>query len=693
ALTWPMADAHLFLQNLALVLCVAAFTTVLFRTLRQPVIFGYLLAGLIIGPYVPIPLAADRELVPVLAETGVILLMFALGLEFSLRKMLRMGPTAGLIAVIQCSVMLFIGFAVGRAFGWTVLESVYLGAIIAIPSTTIVVKAFAEAKITGRLADVVFSVLIFEDLLAILLLAVLTTFSTSGGVSAAELARTGLRLGAFLLAFIAVGLLAVPRLVRYTLSLNRAETTLVTAVGICFASALLALAFGYSVALGAFIGGALVAESGQAHRIIHLVAPVRDLFAAIFFVAVGMLIDPVLVAAHWQEVLVLSGVVIIGTVASVSFGAFLAGHGTRTAVQAGMSLAQIGEFSFIIASVGLATGATRPFLYPVAIAISAITTLTTPWLIRAAAPAASWVDRKLPRPLQTFAALYETWLHRLQHRPRQQRSPIRRLVGLLLLDVALVAMVVIGSAVEIGSASDVLVRSFGWSPRVARWGVIAGAAVLVLPLVFGYFRTARRLGRVWAADVVPEAGAGKVDFGAAPRHALAVTLQLAIVVVAGIPLVAITAPFLPPLRGPLVFAALLLLLAIAWWRSTTDLRGHAQAGAEVLVSALGRQMATEEATHQTPLPATELTDVRQLLPGLGEPVAIAVQQTDHAVGRTLAALDLRSRTGAVVLAITRAGQPILLPTGHETIQAGDRLAVAGTRKAVHAAAQLLATGA
>ncbi len=327
-----------------------------------------------------------------------------------------------------------------------------------------------------------------------------------------------------------------------------------------------------------------------------------------------------------------------------------------------------------------------------AIAVSAITTLTTPWLIRAAAPAASWVDRKLPRPLQTFATLYETWLHRLQHRPKGTRSPIRQLAGLLLLDVALMAAIVIVTALEIGPASEMLTQRFGWSQRVARWGVIAGAALVVLPLVFGYFRTARRLGRVWAADVVPEAATGKVDFGAAPRRALAVTLQLAIVVAAGIPLVAITAPFLPPLRGPLVFAGLLLLLAIAWWRSTTDLRGHAQAGAEVLVSALSRQMATEEATHQTPLPTTELTDVRLLLPGLGEPVAIAVQETDHAVGRTLAALDLRSRTGAVVLAITRGGKPILLPTGHETIQAGDRLAVAGTRKAVHAAAQLLATG-
>ena len=256
-----MADAHHFLENLALVLCVAALTTVLFRRLRQPVIFGYLLAGLIIGPHIPIPLVADRDLVPVLAETGVVLLMFALGLEFSLRKMLRVGPTAGLIAVIQCSAMLMFGYIVGQAFGWTVLESVYLGAIIAISSTTIIIKAFAEEKITGRVTDVVFGILIIEDLIAIVLLAVLTTLSTGGVISAASLAQTGFRLGAFLVGFIAIGLLTVPRLVRYTLRLGSAETTVVTCIGICFAAALLALAFGYSVALGAFIGGALVAES------------------------------------------------------------------------------------------------------------------------------------------------------------------------------------------------------------------------------------------------------------------------------------------------------------------------------------------------------------------------------------------------------------------------------------------------
>ena len=688
-----MPKPYQFLTNLALVLCVAAVTTVLFQRLRQPVVFGYLLAGMIIGPHIPIPLVADEGLVHTLAELGVILLMFALGLEFSLRKLFRVGPTAGLIAVLQSSAMVFFGYGLGQAFGWTALESVYAGAVIAISSTTIIVKAFGEQKIAGRVTEIVFGVLIIEDLIAILLLVILTTISAGGGVTAEALVRTGMRLAAFLVGLLAVGLLVVPRLVRATVRLGSAETTLLTSVGICFATALLALTFGYSVALGAFIGGSLVAESGQATKIEHLVAPVRDMFAAVFFVAVGMLIDPVLIAEHWVPVLILTGVVIVGKVVAVSVGAFLVGYGTRTSVQTGMSLAQIGEFSFIIAGIGLSTGATRPFLYPVAVAVSAITTLTTPWLIRAAGPVASYVDRKLPKPLQTFATLYETWLDRLRRRPvAGTRSRVRRLVGLLLLDVILLTAIVVGVALELDAATAFVETALGWGVAGARWAVVLGGAALSLPLVFGFFRTARGLGQALALEVLPAAAPGKIDMGAAPRRALMVTMQLAIVVVAGILLLALTQPFLPPLRGPAVFVAVIGILAIAWWRSATDLRGHARAGAELIVAALARQMAPSEqegpgesSAHEPPA----LEDVHQLLPGLGEPVALRIEAADHAAGRTLAALDLRSRTGAVVLAITRGGDRILLPTGHETLRAGDVLAVAGTPDAVEAARSVL----
>ena len=688
-----MPDSHDFVANLALVLCVAAGTTLLCQRLRQPVVFGYLLAGMIVGPHLPIPLVADEAMVHALAELGVTLLMFGLGLEFSLRRLFQVGPTAGLIAVSQSGAMVFLGYVIGQAFGWTTLESVYAGALIAISSTTIIVKAFAEQKVTGRFTEVVFGVLIIEDLLAIFLLAILTAASGGEGVATGVLlAKAGL-LAAFLGGYVVVGLLVVPRLVRFAARLGSAETTLVTAIGICFGGAVLAHSFGYSVALGAFIAGSLVAESGEAGTIEHLVAPVRDMFGAIFFVAVGMLIDPRLVAEHWVAVLVLAVVVIVGKVVAVSVSTFLTGYGTRTAVQTGMSLAQIGEFSFIIAGVGLSTGATRAFLYPVAVAVSALTTLTTPWLIRSAGPVASYVDRSLPRPLQTFATLYETWLARLRERRGGKRSRVRRLAWLLVVDTALIAGVAIGVTAGLDPAADWVARSLGAAPDAARRVVLIGGAVLLLPLLYGLLRTVRALVATLALEVVPAVPAGRVDPGAAPRRALIVAMELTILCVLGIPLLAITQPFLPPFRGPVIFGLVLAFLAVALWRSATDLQAHARAGAEVIASLLARQMASDRPASGPPTgqaPAA-IPDIGTVLPGLGEPVMLRLEAGDPGVGKTLARLDVRGLTGAAVLALDRSGEQVLLPTGQERLQSGDVLALAGAPEAVDAATTLLKT--
>ncbi|HTC25006.1 MAG TPA: cation:proton antiporter [Gemmatimonadales bacterium] len=702
-----MPDAHDFVANLALVLCVAAATTLVCQRLRQPVVFGYLLAGMIVGPHLPIPLVADEAMVQALSELGVILLMFALGLEFSLRKFFRVGPTAGLIAVSQSGAMVFLGYVLGRAFGWTALESVYAGAVIAISSTTIIVKAFAEQKVTGRFTEIVFGVLIIEDLVAIFLLAILTAVSAGGGVGAGVLLKQAGLLAAFLVGFVVVGLLLIPRVVRFAARLGSPETTLVTAVGVCFGGAVLAHTFGYSVALGAFIAGSLVAESGEATTIEHLVAPVRDVFGAIFFVAVGMLIDPRLVAEHWVAVLVLSLVVIAGKVVAVSVSTFLTGFGTRTAVQTGMSLAQIGEFSFIIAGVGLTSGATRDFLYPVAVAVSAITTLTTPWLIRAAGPVASYVDRRLPHPLQNFAVLYETWLARLRETRAGKRSRVRRLVWLLLLDAGLVAALAIGATAGLDVAAGWASETFGLGRDAARQSVLIAAAVLLVPLLYGLIQTVRALVTALAVEVLPPAAAGQVDTGAAPRRALVVAMELAVLCALGIPLLAVTEPFLPPLRGPLLFGVILVFLAVALWRSATDLEAHTRAGAELIAAALARQMAPDPPTSDAAIPDVTTADARTseseaapvpmpevgaLLPGLGEPVVLRLNRTDWGVGKTLAELDVRSLTGAAILAVDRDGRQVLLPHGQERLQAGDALGLAGTPEAIAAATALLQRG-
>lgn len=682
-----MHGAHDLIKALAMVLCVAAVTSVIFQRLRQPVVLGYIIAGLIIGPHVPIPLIADAAIVQTLSELGVILLMFSLGLEFSLRKLLQVGLTAALTAIIQCSLMIWLGFIVGRALGWTATESIFTGAIIAISSTTIIAKAFDEQGIQGKLREIVVGVLIVEDLIAILLMATLTAIATGAGLSAGQLTLTIGRLAAFLVGLVVVGLLVVPRGVRAVQRLKRPETTLVASIGLCFAVALLAQEFGYSVALGAFLAGSLVAESGEEKAIEHLVQPVRDMFAAIFFVSVGMIIDPGLIAQHWVAVVVLTGVVILGKLVGVSLGVFLTGNGTRTAIQSGLSLAQIGEFSFIIAGLGLSLNATGQFLYPVAVAVSAITTLTTPFLIRAAGPVANLVDRKLPKPLQTFAALYGSWVENLRAaRPRQTAGArIRRMVRLLLLDATLLAIIVIGTSLYLGRLTAAIESRVGLEEAMARPLVIGLAAALAAPFCVGVIRLARNLGLLLAEAALPPKAQGKLDLAAAPRRALVVTLQLTIFLLVGAPLVALTQPFLPGFLGAAVLLLLLVVLGVGFWRSATNLQGHVRAGSQVIIEALAAQSHVRSAgTH-----SDNLEKLHPVLPGLGEPTSIQLEGTSPAVGRTLAELNLRGMTGATVLAIRRGEAGVVIPTAREQLQAGDVLALAGTHDAIDAARAVL----
>jgi CPA2 family monovalent cation:H+ antiporter-2 len=679
-----MHDAAEFLRTLTIVLATAAVTTVVFQRLRQPVVLGYIIAGLIIGPHVPIPLVADVEVVETLSELGVILLMFSLGLEFSLAKLVRVGPTAGVTAVIQSAIMAWLGFMVGRAFGWSVLESVFAGAVIAISSTTIIAKVFEEQRIRGRMREQVVGILLIEDLIAILLMAGLTAVASGVGLSAGAFARTVGVLLAFLLAMLVLGMLIVPRFVRFVLRFRRPETTLVASIGICFAMAYTAHEAGYSVALGAFMAGTLVSESGYGDEIEHLIVPVRDMFLAIFFVSVGILIDPALVLEYWPAVLVFTAVVILGKIGGVAFGSFLTGSGVRTSVQAGMSLAQIGEFSFIIAGLGVSLGAAREFLFPVAVAVSAITTLSTPWLIRAADPVSEYVDRKLPRPLQTLSALYGAWLERLRAGEATLSGKIRHKVSLLALDAGLLAGLIIAVSVWLDEAAALLERAVGLGGDVARVLVVAVGAALSLPLVAGIGGICRRLGMTLAAAALPDAE-GKADLDAAPRRALVLVLELGLALLVGVVVLAVTQPFLPSYAGPIVLGALLIGFGIAIWRSAADLQGQVRAGAQVVAEALAAHARGGEDAR----PDWQIQEIPRLLKGLGAPLAVELRDTCPAVGRTLAQLNLRGRTGATVLAILRAGERVLIPAAGELLQRGDVLALAGTEEALEAAREIL----
>jgi CPA2 family monovalent cation:H+ antiporter-2 len=682
-----------FLTTFALILCAAAITTVVFHRLKQPVILGYLLAGLLVGPHIMTVMTADHATTETLAEIGVILLLFAIGLEFSVRRLLRVGGSVAITAVIDVSLMAWLGIGVARLLGWTFREALFTGAMITASSTTIIAKTFEERHVDRKLRDQVMGVLVVEDLVAVLFLAGLG--SLTGTAAAPSMLVTVLRLFTLLFIWVTIGLVVVPRLIRRIVKTVRAETIVITSIGLCFAFALLARALGYSVALGGFIAGSLIAESGKGPQVAELVKPVRDVFAAVFFVAVGMLIDPTLIAQHWAVVVLLTVVVIVGKVVSVSLGAFLAGRGTQAAVRTGLSMAQIGEFSFIIVSLGVATGAVREFLFPVAVAVSAITTLATPWLIGSSDRITSWVDRKLPRPLQTYATLYASWLDQLRRAPvrRTRGALLRGLIRWLVLDVVLTATVVIAAFLLYPALARVAAGRV--EPQVTAIILAVAALAVATPFGMGIGQTARAIAMILARTALPSTGA--VDRADAPRRALVVTLEIAILLLTALPVLAITQPFVPPFRGALLLGAGLALLAITAWRSARNLEGHIRAGAELLVDAVRSALPPEHGTAEMMVPTLEgaadrFTTATHMLPGLGVPTPFRVAAQHYASGRTLAELGVRGRTGASILGVTRGVIAIPAPSKTERLEAGDLLVLVGTQEAVDAAMELLRTG-
>lgn len=683
-------DPHDFLRTLAIVLMVAAGTSVLFQRFRLPVVFGYLAAGMIVGPYTDIPLVADRAIVQSLSELGVILLMFSIGLEFRLRRVGQVATTAGIAALLETGLMFGMGALLADLLGWTPFERVVAGAMVAISSTTIIARTFADLKVTGRVADLVFGVLIIEDLIAIVLLATLGALASGGGLGVEAVGLTLVRLGSFLVGLLAAGLFLVPRFMRAVIRLGRGETTLVAAMGLAFGAALLALGFGYSVALGAFVAGSLVAESGEADKVAHLVNPVRDVFAAIFFVSVGMLLDPSVMRAHLGTILLFTLLVVVGKTFSASVGAFLSGAGLRPSVQAGLSLAQIGEFSFLIATLGVAAGA-RSEIFSIAVAVSAITTLLTPTLVQRAGGLAALVDRKLPHRFQTFAALYGSWIARLRAATPRELPRRRRLVRRLALDSALLGVIVIAAFAERGRFATLLHSWIDFDPARGEMLVLIGAAVLALPVVVAVFLTARHLAGELALQALP-LPEKRLDTARAPRRALTATFHVGLTSLALVVPLLLLQPMLPRYSAPALVVGFFLLLIGAVWQATRDLEGHARAGAEVIATALVQELNRNVEDH-------DLTRTMErmviMLPGLGEPVLMTVAPGSKSDGRTLGEIDLRGVTGATVIAITKDAEGArrsIVPTAAERLDAGDLVAVAGSPDALALAREMIEFG-
>lgn len=647
-----------------MVMLVAGCVTVLFRWLHQPVVLGYITAGLIIGPHLlPRPLITSEESIHTLAELGVIFLLFALGLEFNFRKIRRIGITAFIVAPLETALMFFLGYQIGQWFGWSAMDRVYLGGIMMISSTTIIAKTLADMKKSGEeFAGVIFGILIAEDIIAILLIASLTGAGAGESFNWLETLEIILRLGIFLVVTVVVGLLVVPRLLRMVARFKNDETLLIATLGLLFAMALLALELKFSVALGAFVIGAVIAESDEIHKIERLTAPLRDMFSAVFFVAIGLLIQPRLLHEHLGPILAITLAVIVGKIAVCSFGCFVAGYDRRVSLQAGLGLSQIGEFSFIIASLGVTLGVTSHFLYPIAVAVSALTSLLTPYLIRHSDRLLQWSERLAPRSLISYQDDYTAWvrafrLHRGANLPRQL---VRKALFQILINAALIAGLFL-------AAIYVSRQDFPWLNRVPeRFGgkqaLLWTLAMLgSLPLIIATLRKIQALSMMISELTVKGGGARQK---AAMRTIVSNTLLFAGIVGLGL-LVLLLSSALLPARELLIVMGL-LAAGVAVLLKTFFVRLYSRA-----------QVAIRETLSREP-PAAE--SAQRHVPGLPENVelmSVFLNQQSPVIGKTIQDTALRKLTGASIVAVKRAGNSIVNPVPSLELKAGDELLLVG----------------
>lgn len=386
------------ISDLALILGTAGLVTLIFKKLNQPIVLGYLVAGFLVGPKTSIfPTVVSGESINLWAEIGVIFLLFALGLEFSFKRLFRVGGTASFTAILEISLMIVFGYVTGRLLGWSTMDSLFLGGILSISSTSIIIRTVEELGFKNlKFVGMVFGVLVIEDLVAVLLMVLLTTVALTRNFAGGEMLSAIVKLSFFLSIWFVAGIFMLPSLLKRTQKLLTEETVLVVAVGLCLLMVVFATTVGFSSALGAFIMGSILAETIEGERIHHLVAPIKNLFSAVFFISVGMLIDPHIIALHWREVLILSAVVIVGKTFSVTLGSVLSGQTLKSSVQSGMALAQIGEFSFIIATLGLNLKVISEKMYPMAVAVSVVTAFATPYMLRSSEKVYALIEKILP---------------------------------------------------------------------------------------------------------------------------------------------------------------------------------------------------------------------------------------------------------------------------------------------------------
>lgn len=662
-----------FLSDIAVVLGVAAVTSFIAKKIKLPSILGYLFAGFLIGPYIPIPLFAELERVETMSEFGVILVMFAVGLEFRLKRLFQVLPNAGFSAFIEMSTMFLIGTMVADVMGWTTTQGIFLGSALSISSTMLVSKVFEEYPPLIEVRRQVFGILIIQDIAAIIILALLGTLAAGYGTESPKPMEVLTQLVGFLIAICVVGLFFIPKFVRTVSKLKNQEALIVVSMGICFGLALLVENLGYSVALGAFLAGMLVSESGLGHKIEHLISPIKDMFAAIFFVSVGMQVNPEVAVQFVGPILLISFLVVFFQFITVSFSGVLSGVGLSHSIHSGLALGQIGEFAFIIAAIGAKAGLVQDYFQSIVVSVAIVTALTTPLIWKVRDQVLSNVDSVLPKKLDVLISLYEAWFKKLKKEAFRDVNLPRKILFAVFVDVILLVTIPPLLLAVLPKIMKALAE-LDFSYSAIQVMIAAAFVTIFVPVVFSLITNIGKLltafvDQVFKWETSPNASA---SFGASQLFRVA--FQILVLYVIWIPLIISVKTFISDdLIYYLVLVSGLLLTLYLIYKSDSQSQ-KILSGGERILDALSRQSFPD---------SDELESI-----GLTELATVKITNAD-VINKTLAEINLRAKTGCSVISIKRGKSRILFPKPSDILQLNDLIQISGDERALNDANKIL----
>ena len=654
-----MAELPPMIADLALILMVAGVVTLIFKRLKQPLVLGYIVAGFLVSPNMPYTASVvDMTNVHLWADIGVMFLLFSLGLDFSFKKILKMGasPVISAITIIFCMMML--GVMVGHVFGWGKMDCIFLGGMLAMSSTTIIYKAFDDLGLRQQqFAGMVMSVLILEDILAIVMMVMLSALASGSNPDGGQLLESVMRIGFFLILWLVVGIFAIPLFLRHVRSLINSEVLLIVSLGLCCAMAVFSTKVGFSSAFGAFIMGSILAETIEAESIEKLVEPVKNLFGAVFFVSVGMLVDPKILVEYALPILCLVLTILIGQSLFGTISFMLGGQSLKSAIRCGFSMAQIGEFSFIIASLGLSLGVIGKFLYPVVVAVSVITTFLTPYMIRLATPAYSKLEKHLPTKL--INSLNQLTIGNTHS---QEESKWKRLLTQMSINTIVYSI--------LSSATIALMFTFvlpfirrllpGWE---LHWYANAITGVLTVMLIAPFLRAMvmkKNHSEEWTAL-----------WAESNRNRLPLMFTILVRVVIAVSFIFYICNYLSRFTNALMitigFIVIVLIIFSRWTK-------HRSITLERLFIQNLRSRDIEAQVHGKKRPLYE----GKLLDRDIHIAEFQVPNNSSWMGQTLAQLNLGKKYGVHVSSILRGGRRINIPDGYNILFPGDVLQVIGS---------------